>query len=292
MMKKQAITILIICFIVGTIVGVILGLSSKKDTVWITDNEFLYDKAVAYIINEETTKGHDKDKENYKVFTDYKGFGIEEKNNKKYAYMWILEEAYYVENDEVKISSGSSMPYKFTFENNEVVNYETSKDGSYYAPSIREMFPDSIENEVISFSLDNTKLKKQVEEYYSYLKQENKQNTNGTSIIDYNKVTTIDIETSEFGAIENAGEKYTLTQEEMDIMFDIFKNIEFKKETCDGLPKYYIKFNSKEKENFRMFGLEIFESSYHITSSSGGEAISSDTQREQIDKIIDSHFKN
>ena len=67
-------------------------------------------------------------KEDYQIFFDYKGFGISQKDNIKYAYMWILNESYYVENGKLEIGSGSSMPYKFRFdENNIIMEYEKGK---------------------------------------------------------------------------------------------------------------------------------------------------------------------
>lgn len=168
MNKKMCLIIFILLLIIGVVIG-IFWITKKNNTVWITDYEFLYDKAVEYIIEQSTTNGYDNNKDDYKIFVDYKGFGIEEKDNKKIAYMWILEESYYVEKNELKASEGSSMPYKFTFENNEVVDYEIPKDGSYYVSSIKDMFPDSIENKVLSFNMNNEKLKEQVKKHYSYL---------------------------------------------------------------------------------------------------------------------------
>ena len=168
MNKKIYFLVFLLSIIVGTIIGVLM-LNKKYNTVLITDYDFLYDKAVEYIAEQKTINEHDSDKNDYKVFTDYEGFGIEEKNNKKIVYMWILEKSYYVEYNELKIDKGSSMPYKFIFENNDVINYEIPKDGSYYTSSIKAMFPDNIENKVLSFKIDDTKLKEQVKKHYSYL---------------------------------------------------------------------------------------------------------------------------
>lgn len=167
-MKKK---ILICFFILIVIIVLIFGIFAlkKDDTAWVTDNDFLYEKAIDYIVEQSKLEGYDKDKEDYQVFTDYEGFGIKEKNNKKIAYMWILEESYYVENNELQTSEGCSMAYKFTFENNEVVDYETPQDGIYYTSSIKDMFPDSIENKVMLFDMDDSKLKEQVKNHYSYL---------------------------------------------------------------------------------------------------------------------------
>ena len=165
-MNKKVIFSLVIVFTIS--IGIFIFYKNDK-TVWITDNDFLYDKAVTYIVNQNTVNGYDKDKNDYKVFADYNGFGIEEKGNKKYVYMWILEESYYVENNKLESSQGISTLYKFTFVNDEVVGYETPEDGSLYTSSMKKMLPDSIENEVFSFEMSDIKLKEQVKEYYSYL---------------------------------------------------------------------------------------------------------------------------
>ncbi len=171
-MKKNVKVYLVIVIILLAIIGICIGffINIKDNSpAWITDYEFLYDKAIQYVIKEETENSYDKNKENHKIFCDYEPFGIEEKGNKKYAYMWIIEEEYYVENYQVKSGEGSSMPYKFVFENNEVISYQVPRDGSEYGPSIKKIFPQSIEREVMSFSMDSSNLRKQVEEYYSYL---------------------------------------------------------------------------------------------------------------------------
>lgn len=168
MKKKMVILILVLIVVIGLIAGIII-FNKKDNTNWITDYDYLYDIAKEYIITENTANGHDKNEKDFRVFADYEGFGIEEKDNRKYVYMWILQEAYYVKNDKLRSSSGSSMPYKFTFENNRIIDYEIPKDGTYYASSIRDMFPDSIENKVLIYNMDDSELKSQVKEHYSYL---------------------------------------------------------------------------------------------------------------------------
>lgn len=283
MNKKILGVIIILVLIIGIIIGYFI-FTKKDNTVWITDYEFLYDKAIEYIAEEITTSGHDKDKEDYMVFTDYEGFGIEEKDNKKYVYMWILSESYYVEDNTLKSSEGSSMPYKFSVENNEVVGYEIPKDGDdLYVSSIKEMFPDSIENKVLSYEMDNSNLEEKVKEYYSYLDM-----TEDETNID-NKVTTIDIQTTGLSSVTPM-EKYTLNQEEIYVIFNIINKLTFSTETCDGFPDYYINYNSEEENGFVTYGIEIFDNAYHITSDSKGEAILSQEQKEELDKIITKYF--
>lgn len=103
-----------------------------------------------------------------------------------------------------------------------------------------------------------------------------------------NKVTTIDIQTA--FRVDTENKSITLNQEEIYEIFNIIDNLQFSKETCDGLPSYYIKYNSEEKDNFITYGLEIFNSQYHITSSEKGEAILSQEQRKVLDEILNKYF--
>ena len=150
------------------IVAIIVVFNNSKSVNYIDDNNFLYDIAIDYLREEYMAEDKEyNQKDNYHIFFDYEGFGITKEDNIKYAYMWILEESYYVEDDEIKLSSSSSMPYKIKFIDNVVVDFETSKDGTEYVSSIKGMFPDDIEDKVIKFSLSDAKIKKEVDDYYS-----------------------------------------------------------------------------------------------------------------------------
>ena len=147
---------------------IITGCSNKEN--YITDNEHLYDAAVQYIIDNDTNP--EKNNDRYKMFVDYNGFGITEDENYRYVYMWIAEDSYYIADNKIISGSGSSMPYKFTFElnDNKVVKIETPKDGNEYTSSIKEMYPDDIENKAINFQWKDDTLIKEVRNYYSDLK--------------------------------------------------------------------------------------------------------------------------
>ena len=118
-------------------------------------------------------------RKDFQVFFDYEGFGVTEDENIKYAYMWIVEESYYVENNEVKTGAGSSMAYKIKFVDDVVVNFEIPKDGSEYDESIREMFPEEIANKILGFNLGDDEIKSIVDEHYSYLNEKDEENDNG-----------------------------------------------------------------------------------------------------------------
>ena len=177
-MKKGIVICLILILIV---VAAIIVSNNKKEVSHVnnTNNDYLYDIAIDYLKEEYTEEDEYKDKEDFQVFFDYEGFGITEDENIKYAYMWIVEESYYVEDNEVKSGSGSSMAYKIKFVDDVVVNFEIPKDGSEYDESIREMFPEEIANKVLEFNLDDEELKSIVDEHYSYLNEKDEENDNG-----------------------------------------------------------------------------------------------------------------
>lgn len=81
-------------------------------------------------------------------------------NIKFYVYAWVLEEKYYLENNEIKESSGSSIPYKFTVEK---INYEYTvtdsripRDGSYYVKDMKNIFPKEVRKEMEKVHSDGT----------------------------------------------------------------------------------------------------------------------------------------
>ena len=134
--------------------------------------------------------------------------------------------------------------------------------------------------------MDYNDFEKEMKEYEEKFEEElQKDNRNQESNIN-NKVTTIDIQTTGLSS-ETSIKKYTLNQEEIYEIFNIIDNLTFSNETCDGLPTYYIKYNSEEEDSFVTYGIEIFDDEYHVTSASNGEAILSNEQKEQLDEIID-----
>lgn len=105
----------------------------------------------------------------------------------------------------------------------------------------------------------------------------------------HNKVTTIDVETA-FENNENGKKVETLNQEEIYEIFNIIDNLKFTKETCDGLPSYYIKYNSENQDGFVIYGVEAYDNEFHITSNEKGEAILTADQKEQLENIIKNNF--
>ena len=171
-MKKKQIIILVtaVILVVAVIMVILLMNNTSDDKVnWIEGEEYLYTKAINYVVEDTKKTSNYKDKEDYQVFTDYLMYGIEKQGTKRYVYMWILDEEYYVEDDKLMAGDGASMPYKFTFENDKIIECETPRDGSEYESSIREMYPDDIENLPLEDSSVCNSVQPQVKSYYSYL---------------------------------------------------------------------------------------------------------------------------
>ena len=139
--------------------------------------------------------------------------------------------------------------------------------------------------EIVLFIVDCNDFKEEMQKpemkYEEKLQEDNEYKENNIN----NKVTTIDIQENGLSSVVPA-RKYTLNQEEIYVVFDIIDNLTFVNENCDGIPTYIINYNSNEKENFISYGIEVFNSEYHITSNEKGEALLSSEQTEKLNEII------
>jgi len=97
-----------------------------------------------------------------KTFVSMRVYLLEEKEKDQlfYVYAWVRDGKYYVENNELKKDSGSSIPYKFVVEkeNNEyvVTDYIIPRDGSYYSEDIKNIFPRGVRNQMEKVYSDGT----------------------------------------------------------------------------------------------------------------------------------------
>ncbi len=145
----------------------------------VNDSNYLYDEVINFIKENEFKENPDAIHKDFNIFVSYHGFGIEKNNNYKYVYMWLYNQSYYIEPIEyggaLAISSGSSMPIKAIFKDNKLQDIIRPKDGDMYVPSIKEMFPEIIEYQVLNYDNEKNinKLFNEVEEkkniYYDYL---------------------------------------------------------------------------------------------------------------------------
>lgn len=178
--KKNSKKIFIVFLVIFIIIFSVLIYYNKNLKVnLVNDSDYLYDEVICFIKEKEFSENHDSGYNDFNVFYSYHGFGIEQKHNYKYVYMWIYNQSYYIEKEEygagLVISSGSSMPVKAIFKDNKLQDIVYPKDGSYYASSIKEMFPGIIEYQVLNFNNEKNinKLFNEVQQkkniYYDYL---------------------------------------------------------------------------------------------------------------------------
>jgi len=133
--------------------------------------------------------------------------------------------------------------------------------------------------------IDYDDFEEEMKMYETKYEEEFKKNNENKENNINNKVTTIDIQENGLSSVAPA-KKYTLNQEEIYVIFNIIENVTFINETCDGIPTYFIRYNSEEKENFISYGIEVFDNKYHITSNEKGEAILSGEQTKELNEII------
>lgn len=171
--KKEI--LFVFCIIAVILVGVVIFAISNHNELE-TDKEELYYKKIEEKISNEQKPYNDAENNKFKTFLSVKKYGYKLEEDRTYIYCWIQSESFF-ENKEGKIelSRGSSIPYKFTFKDDEIINYEVPRDGGYYSESIREIFPINVwtkfEKVYEDDSLKNN-IYTQVEEYYNISRDE------------------------------------------------------------------------------------------------------------------------
>lgn len=176
-LKKHRISIII--FILSILLCVIspflLKTTNEINAYSLSDEDKLYDQVQQYLIKlaeeihylERPEFANNSD--NFRVFSDIVKLGIRQNEDETYVYIWALIKTYYAQ--EELSSSGSSMPYKFTIKNNQIIDYKIPTDGIDYGDSIKEIFPEDIREKLEECEnlLDEEKLDNEAKEYYRYL---------------------------------------------------------------------------------------------------------------------------
>ena len=174
MKKKIFIVILIICLLGIIIFGMYLidRIRMKKNkpvlfSTWgysyVPPINLPEQEINSAILNFIVDRGdNEKHHENAKIFASMRVYLIqEEKRDELYnIYAWVLEEKYYLENNEIKQDSASSIPYKFVVENVGgkfiVTDSKIPKDGIYYPEDMKSIFPSSVRNDMDRIHTDGT----------------------------------------------------------------------------------------------------------------------------------------
>jgi len=191
MKKKICIFILIICLIIIVILGMHvtdrIRMKSNKPVIfsnwgysYVPPIDFAEEEINNAILKFIVDRGdNEKHHEYAKTFASMRVYLIEEKERDELynIYAWVLEEKYYLENNEIKQDGGSSIPHKFVVENiNDkfiVTDSIIPRDGSYYTDDMKRIFPSSVRNDMEDIHTDGTieelsaDIQNQVEEYFN-----------------------------------------------------------------------------------------------------------------------------
>ena len=124
-----------------------------------------YENDIYLAIKDYLVEKGDNEEKHYddeKTFVSMRIYLSEEirKDKLYYIYAWVVDSKYYVVNNELKESSGSSIPYMFKVEKMndefEVIDYQFPRDGSYYVDDMNNIFPRSVKNDMDRVHTDGT----------------------------------------------------------------------------------------------------------------------------------------
>lgn len=167
-MNKKFIAI-ICCVVLILVIALVFTFNNRLSKNELDD---LYSKIETMILYEE----NNEKKKNVDTFISIKRLGYNLEKEKTFVYCWIQVENYFLNSEGiVELDSGSSMPYKFIFENGEIAEYEIPRDGSEYEKAIHELFPITVWTKFNGIYNDD-KLKNdiltQVEEFYKISREQ------------------------------------------------------------------------------------------------------------------------
>ena len=165
-------TIITIILIIGLMFFVDVNRMNNNDPVIFSTWGFKYAPPVDFHEEEiisgvenyllEKSESEPRQYKNEKSFVSIRTYLIKEKNNHKLynVYAWVLEEKYYLENNEIKQDSSSSVPYMFVVEHTndeyKVTDSRIPRDGTYYAEDMKNIFPRSVRNDMDEVYNDGT----------------------------------------------------------------------------------------------------------------------------------------
>lgn len=128
------------------------AINLQEDEIYLAIKNYLVEKG------DSDPKHHDEEK----TFVSMRVYLLEEKERDSLYYIsaWVMDGKYYLENDELKKDSGSSMPYKFKVEkaneNFVVTDSRYPRDGSYYDEDMKNMFDKYVRSDMEKIHTDGT----------------------------------------------------------------------------------------------------------------------------------------
>ena len=128
------------------------AINLHEDEIYLAIKNYLVEKG------DSDPKHHDEEK----TFVSMRVYLLEEKERDSIYHIsaWVMDGKYYLENDELKKDSGSSMLYKFKVEkandNFVVTDSRYPRDGSYYAEDMKNMFDKYVRSDMEKIHTDGT----------------------------------------------------------------------------------------------------------------------------------------
>lgn len=114
--------------------------------------------------------------ETEKSFISMRIYQIDESDEQIEVYAWVLKQNYYPDEDEIKQSSGYSIPHRFVVEKKDgqyqVIRSQIPRDGIYYPIDMETLFPYSVRKDMEKVYYDGTSdrlhmdIQKQVKLYF------------------------------------------------------------------------------------------------------------------------------
>lgn len=133
--------------LINNVDKIIYELEDKEIEVLRTDIDEEKLNIYSIIENYLTSLEKQNDEKEYKTFISAKYFELDNNKDDIIVYLWAQIESYYKEENYVIASEGSSMPYKITLKDNEVIEYVIPEDGNKYQESIEKNFPQKVINQ-------------------------------------------------------------------------------------------------------------------------------------------------
>lgn len=110
------------------------------------------------------------------VFCAHEVFGGEKRGITITEYLWVMCQEYYLENDNLKEGTGSSLPVALILQKEEdiykVINHKTPRDGNYYSQDIREIFPEKYHAKIFPQPPDYLEYNQRAKRLYEETKKE------------------------------------------------------------------------------------------------------------------------
>lgn len=144
-------------------------------------NEENIDLAISHYLMDHGDR-EEKHEEDVKTFVAVHTYLLEETvtGTQYNVYTWVLQEQYFLDNEEITPYSSFSVPFKFVVQKTEqgfvVTDSRSPRDGSYYTEDMKNLFPKEVRKNMEQFHKDGTyeRLKLQVDEDVKlYFHQEN-----------------------------------------------------------------------------------------------------------------------